>query len=116
MSLKITNTYKENEEQNESENGATVYMRRLVHTVQGYLCSSLAQLSLQLYRLRAGFKTDHFSYLQSTFYLQHVELCRQKVVQNVVSGPALRQAIILTCLMLIIIKKVSDFGLFAGIF
>ena len=63
-------------------------MRRLFHTVQGYLCS-LAQLSLQLY-LRAGFKTAHFSYLHATFYLQQVELCRQKVVQNVGSGPALK--------------------------
>ena len=37
-----------------------------------------------------GVKTAQFSRLHTTFYLQRLELCRQKVVQNVACGPAFK--------------------------
>ena len=64
-------------------------MFQLVRTVHGYLCSPSSVIAATVPSC-AGFKTAQFSYLHATFYLQRVELCRQKVVQNVASGPAFK--------------------------
>ena len=74
------------EAQNETKDGATVYKFRLVRTVHGYLCSPSSVIAATVQSC-VWVKTAQFSRLHTTFYLQRLELCRQKVVQNVACGP-----------------------------
>ena len=74
------------EAQNETKDGATVYKFRLVRTVHGYLCSPSSVIAATVQSC-VWVKTAQFSRLHTTFYLQRLELCRQKVAQNVACGP-----------------------------